>query len=150
MRSDTHSLCYFNNHVELLLLGELVISTNSGCWHGPKVPSNSIVLNQGDSNSSNNLDPKIGDFAIDDDKNATPSRNKSKSSSSIFRSPSSSNASLDTFATSSHNNHSDPLSQSLTFGVKCSTTNHTLIMEAPDVVSLGVWIQAIQEEIQGE
>eukprot|EP00520_Triparma_pacifica_P017693 CAMPEP_0118643434 /NCGR_PEP_ID=MMETSP0785-20121206/6389_1 /TAXON_ID=91992 /ORGANISM="Bolidomonas pacifica, Strain CCMP 1866" /LENGTH=1383 /DNA_ID=CAMNT_0006535097 /DNA_START=495 /DNA_END=4643 /DNA_ORIENTATION=- len=114
LRSDTHSLCYFNNHIEMVLLGEVVISTNSEVWRGSKPD----ISDSSSSLRSQSFSPLAG------------SSNSSVSTRTSQR-PSQASA-----------------SSSLTFGVKCSTTNHTLIMDAPDAISLGVWLQAIQEEIQ--
>lgn len=32
-------MCYFNNHVEMILLGEVVISINSKVWRGAAAPT---------------------------------------------------------------------------------------------------------------
>ncbi|GMH66738.1 hypothetical protein TrRE_jg2062 [Triparma retinervis] len=112
LRSDTHSLCYFNNHIEMVLLGEVVISTNSDVWRGPK--------------------PNLSDSSSKRSQSFSPLGSSSNSSS----------------ISHSHRPSQASGSANLTFGVKCSTTNHTLIMDAPDAISLGVWLQAIQEEIQ--
>ncbi|GMH86756.1 hypothetical protein TL16_g10643 [Triparma laevis f. inornata] len=104
LRSDTHSLCYFNNHVEMILLGEVVISINS---KSPRNPNSN--LNNRDSTTT---------AQSTDSPQPRPSSSLNSSSSN------------------------------LTFGVTCSTTAHTLIMEAPDAISLGVWLQALQEEVQ--
>ena len=87
----------------MVLLGEVVISTNSEVWRGPKLGEEQ-------------------EGSVRKASNASTSADLQDSTSSA--------------------------SSSLTFGVTCSTTQHTLIMEAPDAVSLGVWLQAIQEEVQ--
>ena len=123
LRSDTHSLCYFNNHVEMILLGEVVISINSKVWRGLNAPKASQATQAIDAQSTANPDP---------------SQAKRRDSGNSLDSP-------QPRPSSSLNSSSS----NLTFGVTCSTTAHTLIMEAPDAISLGVWLQALQEEVRG-
>ena len=136
LRSDTHSLCYFNNHVDMLLLGEVVISTNSEVWRGALPPKSTSTLtatstklfDKFNGKSTKSLDSNTGDNS--------PGV-LSPTAAALQHSPGIPPPPLSEASPSS----------SLVFGVKCSTTGHILTMSAPDPLSLTSWLQSIQEEI---